>query len=522
VSDAATAPPFDPDEPFTTRPTAKPPPFDPSKPFERKGAPERTLGGEPAAAPDGGSFFDRIWHGISSAASTVEGLRERAPIIGGKPALQQSAETAVPYRPGMKMGEMVPPNWQQNPMLYSMGTGNVGRGVVPGKPAIGTATEPRRLDPAEMTGPSPTQVAKPGPLAGVIDQTAGSRLGGAIASNNPAAADEFIAGAFRNVVKPSRAGRKSAPQIGAQDRQILTTIDNIIENRHNLTFEGPNGQPMPGRGRLPQTLAEFSDAIDQQKRNIFAQYDAMAQTAEGGGVRVDLAPVIETLRGIAGKQTHKDVFPGLVKEAETLADNLEKSGSYTPGETQDLIQSMNRVLKPLYKNAGDSASLEKAEVLRPAADALREQLTAAIEGAGGSEYRALRQQYGALSSVEKDVAGAVQREANKLTGGLSGQFANILGKEEILRGMITLNPAAIGRGAAIQASRLLHAYLNSPNRAITRLFQRRANESRPLGFGPIGQRVGPAVVPAMRAAAIPDRQKQRPRREVPARLSPLE
>ena len=105
--------------------------------------------GAGAAPATAGSRFENLWDTISGAAQgtakavagSAEALWDRVGsggnILGlpGKSALDRSAEFDVPYKPGMKAGQMIPPNWQENPMLGAFGTGNIGRGVGPRNPA---------------------------------------------------------------------------------------------------------------------------------------------------------------------------------------------------------------------------------------------------------------------------------------------------------------------------------------------------------------------------------------------------
>jgi hypothetical protein len=68
----------------------------------------------------------------------------------------------------------------------------------------------------------------------------------------------------------------------------------------------------------------------------------------------------------------------------------------------------------------------------------------------------------------------VQREANKIPGGLAGTFADMAASEEAIRGVLTLNPAALARAGGIRAAKSAIKYIYDPNRAIERMFARRA------------------------------------------------
>ena len=126
-------PKFDPSKPFT-RETPK---FDPSKPFTREG--------DASSPAKPSSILDTIWNATKSVASKSGDIIESmwntvgsgGNLLGipGKNALDRSAEFDVPYKPGMTAGQMIPPNWQQNPMLGAFGAGNIGRMMGPRNPA---------------------------------------------------------------------------------------------------------------------------------------------------------------------------------------------------------------------------------------------------------------------------------------------------------------------------------------------------------------------------------------------------
>jgi hypothetical protein len=65
--------------------------------------------------------------------------------------------------------------------------------------------------------------------------------------------------------------------------------------------------------------------------------------------------------------------------------------------------------------------------------------------------------------------------------------------EEAIRGVLTLNPAALARAGGIRAAKAAVKYVNDPNRAIERMFVRRATPQMPPAS---------LAAPAARAGAI--------------------
>jgi hypothetical protein len=314
-----------------------------------------------------------------------------------------------------------------------------------------------------------------GAVGGAAGEVVGSGLARAIAGNEPLAVNKVIEG-FRRVVKPSRQGQSTAPQINTQDRQIITAVDNIIANQRSLKLTNPDGTTITGR--LPQSLRQFTEAIDQTKKSIFQKYDAMDKAAGGKGVKVDLAPTVQALRDTAKKPAVVDYLPNIAAEADALAERLEARGAYTPAEAQQMIEALNQTLTGFYKNPTNE-TVTRASLLGEVARTLRQTLDKSIESTEGPGYQALRNQYGALKSVEKNVAAAVQREANKVPGGLAGMFGDLAASEEAIRGIITLNPGALARAGGIKAAKALQKHIYNPNRAIQTLFNKAANRGAP-------------------------------------------
>ena len=328
-----------------------------------------------------------------------------------------------------------------------------------------------------------------GAAGGALGEIVGSTLGKAIAGNTTQAIDQALTKSFRRAVKPGRAGQQNASQLGVQDHRILTAVDGIIDQKPNLKLTDEAGNTITGQ--LPRSLRQFSEAIDQTKKAIFQSFDQMAKAAGQQGAVVDLAPISAMLRKTAASPEVVDFHPNLAADANRLADSLDARGSYGAEEAQDVIQNLNKTLAGFFRNP-TSESVTHATLLAPVSRMLREGIDQAIERLQGPGYQALRLRYGALRSVEKDVAGAVQREANKLPGGMGSVFSDLAASEEAIRGVLTLNTAALGRAATIKAAQEAMRYINNPNRAIQRLFARRES------FAPSGavrQTVGSWVAP---------------------------
>jgi len=100
---------------------------------------------------------------------------------------------------------------------------------------------------------------------------------------------------------------------------------------------------------------------------------------------------------------------------------------------------------------------------------MRDELDNLIEGTTGAEYQAIKNEYSALKTIEKDVARQVFLEARKNPKGLI-DFTDIVSGGDLISGVLTANPALIVRGAASRGIKEWIKALNNPNRYIKKAF----------------------------------------------------
>jgi polyhydroxyalkanoate synthesis regulator phasin len=256
--------------------------------------------------------------------------------------------------------------------------------------------------------------------------------------------------------------------------------------------------------RLPQSLDEFQQAVDQTKQEIFKRYDDLAQRA-GKRTEVSLSPTIDALRGLANSSVIKDLSPSVANHANALADRLSERGSYTTKEAQDAIQHLNQSLRGYYNQAPTREVVGSAGIDALIANNLREDLDRTISAATGEDYQALKNQYGALRKLEKDVVHrAIVTGRQELGGGLMGRLSDVVSAEEVIRGVMHLEPTAIATGAGLRAWRGFVRYLRDPNRAVRRIFDA-ADKLQNLRSDPARQEIAAGlqrVAPVAGAASI--------------------
>jgi len=359
---------------------------------------------------------------------------------------------------------------------------------------------------AHKLSPYATIAADVAPLAGakVIAGTAGSAadLASAITTRNPAKVDSFIQRSFERAIKPSVAGKSTASQLAAYKDRAGSAIASIVENKANLRFTDPaSGHPVVGE--LPKSIEQFGEAVEQTRQRIFQRYDAMAQAAGQQGARVTLDAAARELDKIAGSKTVQDFSPQISSYAESLAETLRKRGGYSAEEAQAAIQHLNQSLNAYYRNP-TAEYAGRASVDAMVANQLRSGLDDAVEKAHGPGYQDLKNQYGALKTIEKDVIHRSVVEARKTTGsGVIGSIGDVASAEEVIRGALTLNPATIAGGAALKGAMAYLKYRRDPNRAVERLFKAADDKIQQINSPSAPRKVPPAAGAAIGYGLLP-------------------
>jgi hypothetical protein len=360
----------------------------------------------------------------------------------------------------------------------------VGQGLMPGTPGATmrnptAATLPSVAPPA---GPGQVRMPQGKPAEPLMRPDAAegepSQIATGLARNDPTPIDRSLTSRYRRAVKPGAPGRRDFSGTTMQDQRITTAVDSIIDARNAIRLRDANDNPLP-IGRLPRSLHEFSQSIDELKGQIFDQYDNLASQQGGKGVQIPLAPAAHRLRQLVMGPEVMDLHPALAQEAEALAQRWEAAGSYSPKQMQNVVQSLNKELEGLQKNP-TRETYSRATMMGQVLNTLRDTLNSTMETAlQGPQYQALRNRYASLASIENDVGNAVRREAAKKPGGLPSTLGDIASGSALLHGIFTFSPREIGMAAAIKASQEMSRYLRSPNRAVTKLFSSRADALDP-------------------------------------------
>lgn len=282
----------------------------------------------------------------------------------------------------------------------------------------------------------------------------------------PDSVDPMITERYTKAVRPTVVGKATATQMDTANSRAVEAVKSIVANKGDLNILDQYGEPT---GKLPETLHQFSQAIEQTKAKIFQQYDALQSQAGEAGAKVDLTPISEELTKVAENPVVKDIHPAVADYADGMAKSLSERSVYTPSQAQEAIAHLNAKLEAFYKNPTyENASAASVDAMM--ANKLRSGLDETIDSATGEAYQPLKNQYGALSSIEKDVAHRAIVDARRNVKGLV-DFTDIFSASDLVKGLATQNPAMLASAAAKKGFAEWIKWKNNPNVTVRKMFQ---------------------------------------------------
>jgi len=271
---------------------------------------------------------------------------------------------------------------------------------------------------------------------------------------------------INKAIRPTVVGKGNAPQIAQYYNRATDAVKNIVANRANLELTDASGNIV--KNALPRTLSQFSEAIDQTKKIIFKQYDDLARQAGEEGAFVSLKPVSKELARLANDKVMNDLYPNVTSYISQRAVSLSERGAYTAEQAQEAIRLMNKSLEAFYKNPSfETAS--RASVDAMVVNHLRKGLDDVIEKTTGAGYQELKNSYGSLKAIEKEVAHRAVVDARKNVKGLI-DFTDIFTGGELVAGLATMNPAMIARAGVQRGIMSWYKRITSPNYHVNQMF----------------------------------------------------
>jgi hypothetical protein len=359
--------------------------------------------------------------------------------------------------------------------------------AAPGGPAIPPGQGIRSSMPGAVpSAPSAKSLLPPGAEMGEP-----SKFASAIFSNDPGPIDRALTRQYRQVIKPGG----DASGMAHQDRQIMTAVDSIIDaaKNENVRFTDANDRELPA-GKLPSSLKNFVEGIDELSTQVFKEYDGMARAQGAQGVQVPLQPALAKLQEIASEN------PELAGHAEARARKWAEAGQYSPLQMQNVIKSLYKSTQGLAESVGEKDVL--AQVLPTLKKTLNDTMGVALQS---PQYQGLRNRYSALTSIEDDVANAFRKDLAKRPGGLADKLTDTSAAFAAMHGILSHDPRTMGAAVGVEALKYLRRYLSEPNRAVSSMFRRRAAEIAP----PMADQMGAARAAGPISLGVSDEGRRR-------------
>ena len=216
--------------------------------------------------------------------------------------------------------------------------------------------------------------------------------------------------------------------------------------------------------RTPKTVRELVGAIDDVKGKLFHRYDKLAREAGEQGANFN---PIKTSGELAKLTKDKSYSPGLRKYANEVLGEISELKGESPLVVQARIKELNESLVGYFAGRTEKG---RARIDASVAKLLNEELDDVIYNFTGGNWKALRSEFSALKSLEKDATRAAQRIANRQAKGL-GDLTDVFTGGELVSGLLTANPASAAKGLFGKGVQMYYKHINNPDRYIKKIFE---------------------------------------------------
>lgn len=279
--------------------------------------------------------------------------------------------------------------------------------------------------------------------------------------------------------KAQAVGSKVLPSlVDGPPESMLTRAIKPTKNNTNWNTDLQKAAPLmkSAEAAIGKPIAGVDDAIDaaaHAKKDIWQQYQQRLGASGQAGATIDGNSIADAMVDSIDKRTAAQ-NPGLVNKIKATADTYRRPLPLS--EAEDFLQSANKDLNTYYlKNkVGQQVAEGDPETAYTVAEAkaLRKGLYDKLDTITGPGAAQLKQAYGALTNVEKELYGRQLVAARANPESLSEQLSTVAGAGRIAKGMATFNPGDVLEGAQnIAVSRALKAR-NSSDSMIERAFQK--------------------------------------------------
>ena len=212
-------------------------------------------------------------------------------------------------------------------------------------------------------------------------------------------------------------------------------------------------------------MGDLSRAVENVRKITFKQYHDLAVKAGEKGAVFNTDTVTSKLLSVSEDLKFN---PQVRAYAKRLIPQVEKLRGQPPEIIEARIKDLNNSLEGFYNGRVAKA---KAEVDASVANLLRSELDGMIEKSAGKTYQQLKNQYGNLKTLEKDLNHRLIVEARKSPKGLI-DLTDIFSGGQIIRGLFSLDPAFIASGLAQKGIMSWIKKVNSPDYMIKNLFNK--------------------------------------------------
>lgn len=281
-------------------------------------------------------------------------------------------------------------------------------------------------------------------------------------------------------------GKRTVGAVAQATKQNREGFQSLFNRGNGLDVVDQNGQ-IAKFNPTKATLGETIQAHSQVKSNIYNEYTKLAQETGDKGALVDVKPIIDGLKATAQQTGRRSTA---IDKAVNIADDLQRNfpkGKATPAQIQSFVEDLNQETLTAFKSGNFTP---KADVAATAAKDLREAADTTIQNATGKQYQALRNEYGAVKSIEQGLVKRFQQENRRVGNGIPG-YIDIAGNIDLLSSFLKSNPATFAKGTALKliAKRLSNA--RNPESMLRNTFEliQKNQEGTPGLIGHIGSLV---------------------------------
>lgn len=284
-------------------------------------------------------------------------------------------------------------------------------------------------------------------------------------------------------IRPKVAGLSSNQMKGLQRKQV-EGFQVLKNNVKDIKLPDEYGGLI---SRTPKTVGEVVSAVQDVKTKLFSRWDKLAR--EAGDKGASFNPV-KTIGEMTKFTKDKSYSPSLRKYANEILEEVSELKGESPLVIQSRIKELNESLAGYFAGRVEKG---RARIDASVAKLLNEELDDVIFNFTAGDYKALRSQFSALKSIEKDATRTAQRMLNRQKKGL-GDLTDIFTGGDLISGILTANPASVSRGLIGKGIQLAYKALNDPDRYIRKIFnelgettqpQRLINRGLPVNSGKI-------------------------------------